>query len=139
MSKKEEVSDTSKVDETKAPGNQEVLVEIMIDPVATDGGLYTNERRMVGKVKVSRDEADDIMRRLQEYAEVKNKLHNPNQKIRLKNHSVIEQLYLADPAENSFKPGWTAEYGLLDPWQWQWLTPIAQKQLKDLRYNLFGI
>lgn len=121
----------------KAPGND--LVEVFIDPVATDGGLVTNEKRYIGHVKVSRDIADDLMRRVAEYAEVKNKLFNPRQKIRIKNHTVIEQLYLADPAENAMKPGWTNEYGLLDPWQWQFLSPKAQEDLKNLRKALYDM
>lgn len=145
MSKKEEVSDT-KIDETIAPGaataatqETEDLVEVYIDPVATDGGLMTNDKRYVGRVKVPAHVAEDIMRRIAEYAEVKNLLNNPRQKIRIKNHYVIEKMYLADPSENSMKPGWTREYGMLDPWQWQHLTPVAQKEMKELRFALYGI
>ena len=114
-------------------------VRIYIDPKLTDGGLTTNGRRLVGYVEVDEQEAEDIFRRLQEYNEVKERLHNPTAKVTIKNSYVIEQLYLADPATNRNKPGWTDEYGLLDPWQWNKLPKQFQEELKERRYALYGI
>jgi hypothetical protein len=114
-------------------------VRIYIDPKATDGGLTTNEKKLVGYVEVSEEEAEDIARRLREYAEVKERLHDPNAKVTIKNSYVIEQLYLADPATNRNKPKWTDQYGLLDPWQWDKLSKPFQEELKARRYALYGI
>jgi len=128
---------TNDVSESK---NTEIKkVRIYIDPKATDGGLSTNEKKLVGYVEVDEKEAEDIFRRLQEYAEVKERLHDPNANVTIKNSYVIEQLYLADPATNRNKPKWTDQYGLLDPWQWDKLPKQFQEELKERRYALYGI
>ena len=114
-------------------------IRIYIDPKLTDGGFSTNGRRLVGYVEVDEEEAEDLKRRLEEYAEVKERLHNPSAKITIKNSFAIEQLYLADPATNRNKPNWTDEYGLLDPWQWHKLPKEFQEELKARRYALYGI
>jgi hypothetical protein len=131
---------TKNTSESKNAENKETKkIRIYIDPKLTDGGFTTNGRRLVGYIEVDEEEAEDLKRRLEEYAEVKERLHNPSAKVTIKNSFVIEQLYLADPATNRNKPNWTDEYGLLDPWQWNKLPKEFQEELKARRYALYGI
>ena len=131
---------TKNTSESKNAENKETKkIRIYIDPKLTDGGFTTNGRRLVGYIEVDEEEAEDLKRRLEEYAEVKERLHNPSAKVTIKNSFVIEQLYLADPATNRNKPNWTDEYGLLDPWQWNKLPKEFQEELRERRYALYGI
>ncbi len=132
------------INDTSESKNAEVTkgikkVKIYIDPKETDGGLTTNSKRLVGYVELDEKEAEDIFRRLAEYREVKQRLHDPNTKVTIKNSYIIEQLYLSDPATNRNKPGWRDEYGMLDPWQWEKLPKEFQDELKQRRNALYGI
>lgn len=125
----------------KNPENTEGLVEIMIDPVMTRGGLMTNGTRYIGRVKVPTHVADDLMRRQEEIMAVANFQTadmKAKPKLKIQNHQMVEQQYLADP-ENRGRKGWTDEYGLLDPWQWQWLSPSFQDYLKETRKQMYGL
>ena len=122
-----------------AEGTKTKKIRIYIDPKETDGGLSTNGKRLVGYVELDEKEAEDIFRRLAEYREVKQLLHDPSTKVTIKNSYVIEQLYLADPATNRNKPDWRDDYGRLDPWQWERLPKEFQEELKQRRYALYGI
>lgn len=127
------------ISESKNAEKETKKIRIYIDPKLTDGGFTTNGRKLVGYIEVDETEAEDLKRRLEEYAEVKERLHNPAAKVTIKNSFVVEQLYLADPATNRNKPNWTDEYGLLDPWQWSKLSKEFQEELKARRYALYGI
>ncbi len=122
-----------------AEGTKNKRVRLYIDPKETDGGLSTNGKRLVGYVELDEKEVEDVLRRLTEYREVKQRLHDPNQKVTIKNSYVVEQLYLADPATSRNKTGWRDEYGMLDPWQWEKLPKEFQEELKARRFALYGI
>ncbi len=133
MAKKE----ISAPEQTPVETNEE-LVSIYIDPVATHGGLTTNEKRYVGWVKVPKDIAQDLQRRVEEYIETQDFLHNPKRKIRIKNSMVIETHFCADPNQYGDNPKFSKEYGLLDPWQWQFVPESEKARLKQLRFDLYG-
>jgi hypothetical protein len=125
----------------KNPENSEGLVEVFIDPVMTRGGLMTNGTKYMGRVKVEPHIAEDLMRRQQEIQEVANWQVAPTAnkpQMRMQNHQVVEQQYLADP-ENRGRKGWTDEFGLLDPWQWQFLSEPFKEQLKETRKQMYGL
>ena len=79
------------------------------------------------------------MRRQEEIAEINAWMHNPRQKIRIKNHFIVEQQFLADPEPNRGRKNWTEDYGLLDPWQWQFPTKEFRQYLVNLRLQMHGI
>jgi hypothetical protein len=119
--------------------SKEGEVRIYIDPVITDGGLRTNDKLYVGWVNVSQDIAQDLQRRVEECQEIKNFLQNPTRtKVRIKNFYVMEKQFLADPSENYGKKDFTNEYGLLDPWQWQFIPKEVQEELKERRKAIYG-
>jgi len=133
----EEKINEVEIKEVKKPS--EPLVKILIDPTITDGGLRTNDKLYVGWVTVPQNIADDLQRRQDECQEVKNFLQNPGRaKMRIKNFYVMEKQFLADPAENFGKKGFTKEYGLLDPWQWQFIPKEVQEELKRTRNSIYG-
>lgn len=124
----------------KTPESAEGLVEVFIDPVMTRGGLMTNGVKYIGRVKVTPDVAEDLMRRQEEIQAVNNWQYAPTKNkppIKIQNHQIIEQQFLADP-ENRGRKGFTEEYGLLDPWQWQFLAPSFQAYLKETRKQMYG-
>jgi hypothetical protein len=113
---------------------------MFIDPKQTDGGLVTNGKLMVGEVSVTREEAKDIRRRLDEYAEIKAKLSDIDGRVhvREKNKDVIISKYCAEPRENAGRASFSYEYGLLDQRDWAAQTPEFQEWLKNYRKNLYG-
>lgn len=124
---------------TQNTTSQGAKVMVNIDPKATDGGLWTNGQLMVGKVMVSEDEANDILRRLDEYSEVKAKMSDIDGRvhIREKNKDVIIAKYCADPREVSAK-AFNYELGTLHPLDWEAQTPEFREYLKSYRQNLYG-
>jgi hypothetical protein len=122
---------------TPKPGEDMVLINI--DPKLTDGGLWTNGKLMVGKVKVPESVANDIQRRLDEYAEIKAKLTDIDGRVvvREKNKDVIIAKFCADPREVSAK-AFSYQLGTLDPIDWDAQTPEFQEYLKSYRMNLYG-
>ena len=88
----------------KNPADSTGLVEVFIDPVMTRGGLMTNGTKYMGRVKVTPDVADDLMRRQQEIQEVANWQVAPTAnkpQMRIQNHQIIEQQYLAEEFKRS--------------------------------------
>lgn len=115
------------------------LVKMYVDPTLTQGGLRTNDKLYVGWVEVPKHIADDLQRRLDEQNEVAKRLQNPSQPIRSKNHFNLEKLYLADPAQNSMKKNWTNEFGLMPPFEWQYLSDEFKAYLKSMRKALYDL
>jgi hypothetical protein len=125
----------------KAPVESRAKTVLMyIDPVSTDGGLWTNGTLMVGEVEVSREEASDIRRRLDEYAEVKAKLNDKDGRIhvREKNKDIITSKFCADPHEYAGKAGYTPELGTLDRRDWIAQTKEFQEYFKKYRTAIFS-
>lgn len=120
------------------PSSEENLVTIIIDPKATDGGLSINGKKYIGKMKVPEHIAEQLMENMQVYAETKNKLFDPSQKIRQKNSLVVEAQYMADPAEFSDNKKFSQEFGLLDPWQWQFVAEPEKARLRELKTSIYG-
>ncbi len=133
------IKETENTSEPKNTEETKSKIRIYIDPTETDGGLITNDKLLVGYIDVDKEQADDILRRLAEYREIKQKYHDRAQKLTIKNSNVIEQMFLADPATNRNKVAWTDEYGMLDPWQWEKLPRQFKKELKEKRKALYGI
>jgi hypothetical protein len=137
-------SSSTKMDDqaSASPKAQENLVRIFIDPQLTRGGLRTfdatgGSKLYIGWVNVSQDIAEDLQRRIDEIREIHDAMMNPRQKIRIKNFEVIERQFLADPEAYEKRKGWSKEFGLLDPWQWQHLTKVAQERLINTRKQLY--
>lgn len=116
----------------------EPMVEMFVDPKLTEGGLRTNETRYVGHVRVPKSIAVDLQRRIDEYAEMRELRTEGNAFIRQKSSFTVSKLFLADPAANKHKKGWTDLYGLLDPRDWQFQTKAFRKELIELREQLYG-
>ena len=121
----------------KATGD-EPMVDIYIDPKLTEGGLRTNDTRYVGHVRVPKHVADDLQRRLEEYGEVRELRNEPNAFVRQKSSFTVSKLFLADPAQNKHKKGWSDKYGLLDPRDWGYQTIAFRRELVSLREQLYG-
>ena len=117
---------------------KEDLVTIKIDPKTTDGGIRVNGKLYVGTVKVSEEQANDLMRIADEYYETKQKLMDKNVSVRMKNDFQKERLFLADPNENAGKKGWTRDYGLLPQQEWLYCSEEFKKQLLEQRRALYG-
>lgn len=118
---------------------KEKLVDFFIDPELVDRkGLVINEKRYIGKVKVTQDQADDMQRMISEYQETQRRLHDPSQKIRIKNSMIIEELFLADPKTRGNEKGFSKDFGLLDPWQWQFVNENHKKYLQEQKKALYG-
>lgn len=116
----------------------EEVMTIIVDHKATDGGITINGNKYIGEVTVPKGLARQIMDNMQAYAEVKNKMFDPSQKIRNKNSFVTERAYLADPSEHQGNPRFSMEYGLLDPWQWQFVAEPEKERLRKLKISIYG-
>ena len=116
----------------------EEMTNIYIDREATDGGIRINDKLYVGDCYVTKTTANELARIQREYGFVKNKLHEPMQKIKIQNHTVIERQYLADPSQQGNNPGYNQEFGLLDPWQWQWIPETEKNRLRKLKEGMYG-
>ena len=103
------------------PAQSEKMLTINIDPQETDGGLVINGKRYIGEYTLPEPIARQMLENVAQYKEVKNKMFDPNQKIREKNIFNIEQAYMADPSQHRGNSGFTQEFGVLDPWQWQFV------------------
>lgn len=131
--------DTNNVS-ANAPAENVKLVTIVIDPEMTDGGIRVNGKRYVGKVEVSQDQADDLLRIQEEYYETKKKLNNPRQFVRTKSDIVKFKRFCVDPAEHEalrHNPTFQ-KYGLLDPRDYEYLTPTAKEYFKRERFALYA-
>lgn len=63
---------------------KETLVEMIVDPEMTDGGIRINEIKYVGLVKVPKDIAEELSRIQSEYFETKKRISDPSTFIRSK-------------------------------------------------------
>lgn len=118
---------------------EEKMVTIFVNPRETDGGLWTNEKLIVGEYTCSENEANDIRRRLEEYAEVKAKMNDIDGRvhIREKNKDNIIARFCADPREQNPKQ-FSYELGTLHPLDWEAQTPAFRDWLKNYRKNMYG-
>lgn len=117
---------------------KEELVTIVIDRDITDGGLRTNGKLQAGNIRVTKGEAEDLLRRQEEYGETKKKLLDPNISVRMKNDFQKERLFLADPKYNEGKRGFSRDYGLLGAREWSFCTDTFKEHLLDTRKQMFG-
>ena len=118
--------------------SKQELVTVVIDKEMTDGGIHVNGKLYVGSVKVSQEQADDLMRIQAEYFETKKKLLDKNAHVRMKSDFQKERLFLADPKENSWKKEFTRDYGLLGQLEWSYCTPGFKEHLLAQRKMMFG-
>jgi hypothetical protein len=114
------------------------LVSIIVDKDMTDGGIRINGKLYVGNVKVTQEQAEDLMRIQEEYFETKKKLTDPNVHVRMKSDFQKEKLFLADPRENENKKGFTRDYGLLGAREWSYCSPKFKEHLLNMRRQLYG-
>jgi len=118
--------------------NKPELVQVHIDREMTDGGIRVNGKLYVGNVRVSPEQAEDLLRIQEEYFETKKKLMDKNVSVRMKNDYQKETLFLADPKENANKKGWTRDYGLLGAVEWSYCKPAFKEHLLEMRRQLYG-
>ena len=116
----------------------EEMMTINIDYKATDGGITINGMKYLGEQTLPKTLARQILEIASEYAEVKNKMYDPSQKIRNKNGFVTERAYLAEPADHIDNKRFTMEFGLLDPWQWQFVAEPEKARLRKLKTQMYG-
>lgn len=114
------------------------LVEVMIDKDMTDGGIRVNGKLYVGRVKVTQDQADDLMRMQEEYFETKKKLFDPTVSVRMKSDLQKEALFLADPKVHENKKSFTRDYGLLGAQEWGYCSPLFKEHLLEMRRQMYG-
>lgn len=126
------------IPEAKPSSSKEEMMTINVDYKATDGGITINGNKYIGEVTVPISLARQIMDNMQAYAEVKNKMYDPSQKIRIKNGYVIEAQYLASPEEHMDNKRFSMEFGLLDPWQWQFVAEPEKARLRKLKTSMYG-
>jgi len=119
-------------------GTKEPLVTVMIDREMTDGGIRVNGKLYVGNVKVSQEQADDLLRIQEEYFETKKKLMDKYSTVRMKSDFQREALFLADPKQNEGKKNFTRDYGLLGALEWSYLKPQFKEYLLESRKAMFG-
>lgn len=118
--------------------DKEELVLINIDREMTDGGIRVNGKLYVGNVKVSKQQAKDLLRIAEEYFETKKKLMDKNISVRMKSDQQKETLFLADPKENEHKRGFTRDYGLLGAKEWSYCSEVFKKRLLEMRRQFYG-
>jgi predicted RNA-binding Zn ribbon-like protein len=120
----------------------ENLVQVIIDPKLTNGGLRTitstGVKRYVGKVKVPADLAEDLLRRQTEYAATIQKLNEPSLEIRNQSIGTSYKAFMADPAQHGKNPGFSRETGLLSRFQWEFISDKDKEEWKEERMGLFG-
>lgn len=135
------MSESKPTTEKKEPTSEkrEKMLTIIIDHDETDGGVMVNGKLYVGEVTVPEEQAKDLLRIIREYKETKTRMNDAKAFVRQKNDFVNERLYLADPRENRGKKGWTDEFGLLDPRQWEFISEQFKEELKSKRKAMFGI
>jgi len=126
------------VDTTSKVTPNKDLVTVIIDRETTDGGIRINGKLYVGQVKVTQQQADDLLRIQEEYFETKKKLMDKNVSVRMKSDFQKETLFLADPKENESKRGFTRDYGLLGQKEWSYCSPAFKEHLLNLRKQMFG-
>jgi len=114
------------------------LVSVFIDRDMTDGGIRVNGKLFVGNIKVTQDQADDLLRIQEEYFETKKKLLDKNVSVRMKSDFQKEKLFLADPKDYESKKGWTRDYGMLGAREWSFCTPQFKEYLLAQRKGLYG-
>ena len=117
---------------------KEDMVDIVIDPDMTDGGIRVNGKLYVGRVKVSQVQATDLLRIQEEYYETKKKLMDKSVSVRMKSDFQKEALFLADPKINEGKKGFTRDYGLLGAREWGFCNDKFKEELLEKRKALFG-
>lgn len=125
----------TRVTETPSP---EEIVTIIIDPKMTDGGIIINGRRYVGKVKVPQSQADDLLRVQSEYFATKQKLNDPSIKLRNQNVDVSKKFFMADPLQFASNPRFSKVYGMLDPFQWDFISEKDKEDWKQEREGLYN-
>ncbi len=112
---------------------------IVIDPKRTNGGIRVNGKRLVGKVKCkSQEEADDYLRIQEEYAASFAKLTDPTVKLRNQSIETSRKAFIVDPAEFGKHPNFTREFGMLDPYQWQFVPEGDRLEWQEERMGLFN-
>lgn len=139
--KKQQVSAASTDAEVvidKPKGLEEEKVTVQIDREMTDGGIRVNGKLYVGNVRVSKGQAEDLLRIQEEYFETKKKLMDKNVTVRMKSDFQKEVLFLADPKENEGKKNFTRDYGLLGAKEWSYITPVFKEHLLDMRRQMYG-
>ncbi len=114
------------------------LVTVHIDKDMTDGGIRVNGKLYVGTVKVSQEQADDLLRIQEEYFETKKKLSDPTVTVRMKSDFQKEKLFLADPDANAGKKNFTRDYGLLGMKEWSYCSDSLKEHLLEQRKQLYG-
>ena len=112
---------------------------VMIDPKRTNGGIRVNGKLKVGKVVCrSQEEADDLLRIQEEYAAAFDKLRDPSIKLRNQSIETSRKAFIADPAQFAGHPRFSKVYGMLDPWQWQFVPQNDRLEWQEERMGLYN-
>ena len=131
---------TKNLEETKVTDmpSVEEMVTIVIDPKMTDRGIIINNKRYVGKVKVPQSQADDLLRIQSEYFATKQKMTDPSVKLRNQNVDVSKRAFMADPLQFASHPRFSKVYGMLDPFQWDFIGEKDKEEWKQEREAIFN-
>lgn len=117
---------------------KEETITVRVDREMTDGGIRINGKLFVGDVKVTKGQADDLMRIQEEYFETKKKLMDKTISVRMKSDFQKEKLFLADPKENEGRKSFTRDYGLLGAKEWSYCSETFKARLLEQRKALYG-
>ena len=114
------------------------LVTIIIDPKRTNGGVRVNGKRYVGKVSVTSDQAEDLLRIQEEYAASVDKLTNPSTKLRNQSLETSRKAFFADPIQFGSHPRFSKVYGMLDTFQWDFVPEADRLEWQQERMGLYN-
>lgn len=116
----------------------EGMVTVIIDPKRTRGGIRVNGKLYVGKVTVSSEQADDLLRIQEEFSATIDKLTEPSTKLRNQNIGTTKKMYMADPTVYGTHPQFSNVYGMLDPFQWQFISDVDKEEWREERLGVYG-
>jgi hypothetical protein len=122
----------------EAPKEAKEMVTIVIDRETTDGGILVNGKLFVGQIRVTSEQAEDLLRIQEEYFETKKKLMDNSVNVRMKSDDQKEALFLADPRQNGHKREFTRDYGLLGMKEWSRLNSKFKEHLLEQRRMMYN-
>lgn len=128
-----EVEETKAAEETVAPAVDSKKGEMVTIIIDVENPITVNGRQYRGKITVSKEKADDLLRIQEEHQEVIRGMVSDNPRITVKSRLQIETAFVDVDNKGD------AELGLLPRWMWNKLSPSFREELKELRSQVKGV